>query len=572
MSLNSYPIIKKLGEGGFGATYLATNTLMPSQPYCVVKKLIPTSTDPQIQQLIQSRFKQEAITLENLGKDSNGTIPSLFAYFVDREEFYLVQEYVDGQTLSQRVQTQGLFTEPQVRQLLVDLLPTLSYVHQRGIVHRDIKPDNIMLRHRDNKPILIDFGAVKETMGTIVTPSGHPGRSIVIGTPGFMPVEQLSGRPMFASDIYALGLTAIYLLTGRMPAEFETDPHTGNINWQSFAANISPQLAGVLDRAIQPVSNLRYQNAQDMLQALTSSMPTQAQIGQQPTPAKTLVAPVSNDEPTRVYVPPAQQYREQSTSSSQTGINQQNNPMVAAIVGVMLGGGLILGGLVLGKNFASNDPKPTVSNSPTPTVSNSPTPTVSNSPTPTVSNSPTPTASNNPAPTLSITPTSTPINNSSPAPSPPSATPANNKIASPTDFTSNDASNLISQWLEAKKSLFGSSYSKAAGEELTTGLAYERNITASPGTEASSVDDLAGNGLYYTYGNQQVHQIVDIEPLGGDEARVKAIVSEERTLHNLRTGKTKDSSTFRAKSCYQFKKIGDRWKISRTPELFNSCQ
>jgi serine/threonine protein kinase len=561
MSLNSYPIIKKLGEGGFGTTYLATNTLMPSQPYCVVKKLIPTAKDAQTQQLIQSRFKQEAITLENLGKESNGAIPSLFAYFVEQGEFYLVQEYVDGQTLGERIQTQGLFTEPQVRQLLTDLLPTLSYVHQRGIVHRDIKPDNIMLRHRDNKPILIDFGAVKETMGTIMTPSGHTGKSIVIGTPGFMPVEQMSGRPMFASDIYALGLTAIYLLTGRMPAEFETDPHTGNINWQSCASNISPQLVGVLDKAIQPVSSFRYQNAQDMLQALTNSMPTQAQVGQNP-PAKTVIAPVPINEPTQVYVPPAQQYREQYTSSGQTGINNQNNPMMAAIVGVILGGGLIVGGLVLGKNFASNDPKPTVSNSPTPTVSNSP---VS-----TPSNTPAQTASNNPAPTPSITPTSTPTNNSSPAASSPSPTPVNNKIPNPTtDFTTNDASNLIGQWLEAKRSLFGSSYLKTAGEELTTGLAYERNITASPGTEASSVDELAGNGMYYTYSNQQVHQIVDIVPLGADEVRVKAIVSEDRTLHNLRTGKTKNSSTSRSKSCYQFKRIGNRWKIYKTPELFN---
>lgn len=149
--------------------------------------------------MIQSRFKQEAITLENLGKESNGTIPSLHAYFVDRGEFYLVQEYVDGQTLGERVRTNGLFTEAQVRQLLTDLLPILSYVHQRGIVHRDIKPENIMLRQRD-KPMLIDFGAVKETMGTIMTPSRHTGKSSVIGTPGFMPVEQMTGHPMLSIE------------------------------------------------------------------------------------------------------------------------------------------------------------------------------------------------------------------------------------------------------------------------------------------------------------------------------------------------------------------------------------
>lgn len=582
MSLNSYPIIRKIGEGGFGTTYLATNTLMPSQPYCVVKKLIPTTTDPQIQQLIQSRFKQEAITLENLGKESNGTIPSLYAYFVDREEYYLVQEYVDGQTLGERLHTQGLFTEAQVRQLLTDLLPILSYVHQRGIVHRDIKPDNIMLRQRDNKPMLIDFGAVKETMGTIMTPSGHTGKSIVIGTPGFMPVEQMSGRPMFASDIYALGLTVIYLLTRMIPTEFETDPHTGNLNWQSFAPNISPQLAAILDKAIQPVSNYRYQNAQDMLQALTNSTPTQAQVGQPATPSKTLIVPSPIDVPTQLDSPQTQQYREQP-NHSQTGTNDRHNPMVATIVGAIIGGGLIVGGLFLGKilggsdNSANNSPQvPSVpvansTNNPTQNtsdpVANSPTnsPQVPSVP---VANSPSPPSTTNNSVTTPTSSTSQP----NPPAETPSETPISPNTPSPSNFTSNDATNLIGQWLEAKRSVFGADYVKTAGEELTTGLAYERNITANPGTEASSVDYLSENGMYYTYNNQQVHQIVDILPLSSDEVKVKAIVSEQRTLHNTRTGRSKDSSTFRAKSCYQFKKVGDRWKIYKTPELFDSCQ
>jgi serine/threonine protein kinase, bacterial len=581
MSLNSYPILKKIGEGGFGTTYLATNTLMPSQPYCVVKKLIPTATDLQTQQLIQSRFKQEAITLENLGKDSNGTIPSLYAYFVEQGEFYLVQEYVDGINLGERVQAQGLFTEPQVRQLLTDILPILSYVHQRGIVHRDIKPANIMLRNRDNKPILIDFGAVKETMGTMMTPSGHTGKSIVIGTPGFMPVEQMAGRPMFASDIYALGLTIVYLLTGMLPTEFETDPHTGNLKWQSFAANISPHLAAVIDKAIQPVSNYRYQNAQDMLQALANSVPTQAQMGQPATPSKTLVLPAPNEVPTQAYIPPTQQYREPAPSNSQTGTNDRNNPMVATIVGVLIGGGLIVGGLFLGKILGNSNNSANNSNlTPAATDNNSANNSNNNS------NNNSPTLPSAPGNNSTSTPTSTPsttnnsANNPTSAPSKPidrvpaetpSPTPTNNNETNPTNFTKNDANNLIGQWLDAKRSLFGSSYIKSAGEELTTGLAYERNITASPGTEASSIDELSGNGMYYTYNNQQVHQIVDIVPISADEVRVKAIVSEERTLHNTRTGRTKNSSTVRAKSCYQFKKIGDRWKIYKTPELFDSC-
>ena len=343
MSLSLYPIIKKLGEGGFGTTYLATNTLMPSQPYCVVKQLTPTSTDPKVQQLIKDRFKQEAITLESLGKDSNGKVPSLYAYFVEQGEFYLIQEYIDGQTLNERVQAQGLFTEIQVRQLLTDLLPTLVYVHQRGIVHRDIKPENIMVCHRDNKPILIDFGAVKETMSTMMSASGNNTRSIVIGTPGFMPIEQMSGRPMFASDIYALGLTAIYLLTGKMPAEIETDPYSGNINWQSLAPSISPQLAEVLNKAIQPSSRDRYKNAQEMLQDLNiSSSPF--------TPSPTIVSPLPNGNDKTVYVP----IQTVVTNDPVAG-KSQANPLVIAMIGVIIGGSLIAGGLVLGKSFTSSD-------------------------------------------------------------------------------------------------------------------------------------------------------------------------------------------------------------------------
>ena len=333
MSLSLYPIIKKIGEGGFSTTYLATNTLMPSQPYCVVKQLTPTSTDPQVQQLIKERFKQEAITLENLGRESNGTIPSLYAYFSEQGEFYLIQEYIDGQTLNERVQTQGLFTETQIRQLLIDILPILAYVHQRGIVHRDIKPENIMLCHRNNKPMLIDFGAVKETMSTMRSAAGNTTKSIVIGTPGFMAIEQMSGRPMFASDIYALGLTAIYLLTGKLPAEIETDPGSVNVNWQLLAPNISPQLIEVLNKAIQPSLRDRYKNAQEMLQDLNSLLPPF-------TPSSTIASPIFNSYEKTMYIP----------ATTVSNVSRQGNPLIAAILAVSIGGGLIGGFLVLGQN------------------------------------------------------------------------------------------------------------------------------------------------------------------------------------------------------------------------------
>jgi serine/threonine protein kinase, bacterial len=384
MSLSLYPISQQLGAGGFGTTYLATNTLMPSRPYCVVKQLIPTSTDPQLQQLIQDRFKQEAIVLESLGKGSNGMIPMLYHYFVEQGEFYLVQEYIEGQSLSDRIRNYGVFTETQVRQFLNDILPTLTYIHSKGIIHRDIKPDNIMVRQSDNKPVLIDFGAVKEIMTTVMTPSANTARSIVIGTPGFMPMEQVSGRPVFASDLYALSLTAIYLLTGKTPGEIETDPHSGSVNWQVYVPNVSTQLAEVLNKSIEYSPRDRFMNAQEMVQALTNS-------SSQNQPSKTTVSPIPNLPERTVYIPtptPVPNYSPQAKS--------QPNPILMALVGVVIGGALIAGGLVLGRNSGGDnskqesDEKPAIVSNPISTP-NSPTITSSNpsiSPSPIV-NSPT---------------------------------------------------------------------------------------------------------------------------------------------------------------------------------------
>lgn len=208
LSNNRYRIIRSLGGGGFGETFLAEDTQMPSHRLCVIKQLKPIQNNPQIYQLVQQRFQREAAILEELGDNSN-QIPRLYAYFSENGLFYLVQEYIEGQTLTSKLREQGLMSESAVKEILISILPVLEYVHSKGIVHRDIKPDNILIRHTDNKPVLIDFGAVKETVGTVMSPSGNSAKSIVIGTPGFMASEQSIGRPMFASDIYSLGLTAM---------------------------------------------------------------------------------------------------------------------------------------------------------------------------------------------------------------------------------------------------------------------------------------------------------------------------------------------------------------------------
>jgi serine/threonine-protein kinase len=264
---NRYKIIQTLGSGGFGETFLAEDTQIPSHRRCVIKQLKPIEDNPEVYQLVQQRFKREAAILEELG-DGSDQIPRLYAYFSIEGQFYLVQEYIEGQTLNTELQKQKLMGESRVNEILTSMLTVLEYVHDQGIVHRDIKPENILIRYSDGKPILIDFGAVKETIGTVMTTSGNSDRSIVIGTPGFMPSEQSVGRPMFASDIYSLGLTGIYLLTGKTPQELPTDPATGMFLWREYAPNITSSFANVLDKATQFQACQRFHSAREMLQAL----------------------------------------------------------------------------------------------------------------------------------------------------------------------------------------------------------------------------------------------------------------------------------------------------------------
>jgi serine/threonine protein kinase, bacterial len=267
---NRYQVIQVLGAGGFGETFLAEDTHMPSRRRCVIKQLKPISNDPQTYQLIQQRFEREAATLEYLGKSSD-QVPELYAYFSEQGQFYLVQEWIQGQTLRDIIQAKEQESETAVREILLSLLSVLDYIHSKGIIHRDIKPDNIIIRSPDNKPVLIDFGAVKETIRSIVSSPGLPVQSMVIGTPGYMPSEQALGRPVYATDIYSLGLTAIYLLTGKQPQELETNQETGEILWQDYAPNVSPGLVNVLNQAIKPHASDRYTTASKMLYALESA-------------------------------------------------------------------------------------------------------------------------------------------------------------------------------------------------------------------------------------------------------------------------------------------------------------
>lgn len=263
---NRYQILETLARGGFGETFLAIDTHMPSSRKCVIKKLKPAVQTTNMLDWLKERFGREAAILEDLGENSP-QIPKLYAYFSDNSDFYLVQEWIEGVTLTQKHQQQGNLSEEEVTKILVNLLPVLDFIHSRRIIHRDIKPDNIILRNCDGLPVLIDFGVVKEAVATVVNPHGTA-YSVALGTPGYMASEQAAGRPVYSSDLYSLGLTAIFLLSGKTPQYLEIDSQTGEILWRDAVGDIHSNLAMIIDKAIRFHPKDRFSSAKEMLAAL----------------------------------------------------------------------------------------------------------------------------------------------------------------------------------------------------------------------------------------------------------------------------------------------------------------
>ncbi|MCC5651035.1 protein kinase [Nostoc sp. XA013] len=360
---NRYQVIQVIAAGGFGETFLAEDVHMPSRRRCVIKQLKPiTNNDPQAYQVIQQRFEREAATLEYLGESSN-QIPKLYAYFSENGQFYLVQEWIHGQTLTKIVEAKGFESETAVRQILLNLLSVLDYVHSKGIIHRDIKPENIILRSVDGKPVLIDFGAVKETIRSVVNTPGYPTRSLVIGTPGYMPSEQAVGRPVYSTDIYSLGLTAIYLLTGKHPQELPTDLKTGEILWQQHAPNVSSQFMAILNQAIKPHAGDRYSTASKMLQALQSVNNIPPELAANNSTVSFSPTATSTRQTQALYSP--------QKNSAIASLRNWQKP--AVIVGSLLIGSL-LSVVAISNITRQQQPETTIATSPTPLPESLPTP------------------------------------------------------------------------------------------------------------------------------------------------------------------------------------------------------
>lgn len=259
---------KLLGQGGFGAAFLACDRYTPALRQCVVKQFLPPSNlSPTQLQTAQELFEREAQALDELG--IHPQIPDLFAFFElsvpawqpGKQErfFYLVQEYIDGQTMEEEVNQQGVFSSTAIIEVLREILVVLQYVHERGTIHRDIKPSNIM-RHKNGLIYLLDFGAVRQ-----VTKGG---KSTGIYSEGYAPPEQMNGSEVYpSSDLYALAVTCVLLLTGKQPTELY-NAYRNTWEWRQEAPQIDAGLADVFDRMLQTTPSERFQSAQEVLTRL----------------------------------------------------------------------------------------------------------------------------------------------------------------------------------------------------------------------------------------------------------------------------------------------------------------
>jgi ABC-type branched-subunit amino acid transport system substrate-binding protein/serine/threonine protein kinase len=269
-----YKVIEILGAGGFSQTYVAEDMQRPGNPRCVVKQFKPAKPNPAVLPVARRLFHTEGQTLERLGKHDQ--IPRLLAYFEENEEFYLVQELIEGHSLSSELPPGQKQSEAYVINLLQDVLKILEFVHGEGVIHRDIKPSNLIRRASDGKLVLIDFGAVKDIgnqitdeMSDVPTEAmcDRTAMTVAIGTQGYMPREQLAGQPHFNSDIYALGAIAIKALTGINPGDLPYDKNTSEIIWRE-RATVSDGFAAILDKMVRCYFADRFQSATEVLQAL----------------------------------------------------------------------------------------------------------------------------------------------------------------------------------------------------------------------------------------------------------------------------------------------------------------
>ncbi len=271
--------LQPIGQGGFGRTFLAVDEHTPHKSRCVIKQSMPDQLTHREQ--AAALFHQEALRLAELGEHPQ--IPALISHCEQEHYQYLVQEFIDGQTLAQTLRDRGPFAVTEIEPILQSLLPVLEFIHSHEVIHRDIKPDNI-IRRADGQLALVDFGAAKHATGTALLKTGTS-----IGSAEFIAPEQARGKATYASDLYSLGVTCVHLLTQMSP--FDLIDGDNQWVWQDWLhGKISPELRHCLNRMIASAPNQRFQSAKEVQDFLANPQLPHIKPNP-PLPATPLVAP-----------------------------------------------------------------------------------------------------------------------------------------------------------------------------------------------------------------------------------------------------------------------------------------
>jgi serine/threonine-protein kinase len=268
-----YRIKTLLGQGGCGRTYLAEN-LNRFNELCVLKEFAPQIKDPQTLKKAAELFQREAKTLYRLSHPQVPEFYELLAVEFNGEEYLLlVEQYIEGPTYDELILKGKPFSETDIIEFLLDLLPVLEYIHAQGVIHRDIAPDNLIQNPAIGKPVLIDFGGVKQIAITAIRQYTRQQPTTRLEKAGYTPEEQKRGQPTPRSDLYALAVTALVLLTGKQPWELcderdenRADPHR-RWHWRRDVS-VSRQFEEILDKLLAERERDRYPSATALREAL----------------------------------------------------------------------------------------------------------------------------------------------------------------------------------------------------------------------------------------------------------------------------------------------------------------
>ena len=305
-----YRAIELMAQGGFSRTFLVVDHGQTPSLHCVLKQFWTKNLTPDALKKATTLFQQEAFLLEELGKHPQ--IPTLLSHFEQNQYFYLVQEFIDGTNLARVVEEEGTLSETQIWQLLDDLLPVLKFIHDHQVIHRDIKPENIIRRtppaslgkgeeqgkaftlgRTGSQIVLVDLGSAKLMTGIEALKTGTR-----IGSPEYVAPEQARGKAVFASDLYSLGVSCIYLLTGIPPFDL-FDVVNDCWAWRDYLTqDVSPNLAQILDKLLQNALTRRFQSVDEVVQAMNQvRSDTTSTSGTYGLPASTREAPTNSKTP-----------------------------------------------------------------------------------------------------------------------------------------------------------------------------------------------------------------------------------------------------------------------------------